>query len=286
MQKQIYHVICPRCGEEFDEKLKFCPNCDTPNRKMICRSCGAQINASSRVCKECGAKNKKPMSPAQKAAMLAVPVAAIVLVVALLIAKPKDKPAESVNAENHPTETVSAPVQDDAATPESNVPAVEASAPISAEKTWGNQVELTIPADFLGDDATQQVLDEKVAETDGIISATLNEDGSATYVMTAACHEKLMQEMAQNIDTQLADMAGSADYPNVVSVEASSDYTSFTVTLSTDAVGLQESIMVMAFYLYGGMYNAFNGTPVDNVSVQFVNQSGAVIETANSRDMQ
>mgnify|MGYP001259302509 CR=1 FL=1 len=156
----------------------------------------------------------------------------------------------------------------------------------AAEKTWGNQVELTIPADFLGDDTTQQVLDEKVAETDGIISATLNEDGSATYVMTAACHEKLMQEMGQNIDTQLTDMAGSSDYPNVISVEASNDYTSFTVTLSTDTVGLQESIMVMAFYLYGGMYNAFNGTPVDDVFVQFVNQSGAVIETANSRDMQ
>lgn len=286
MQKQIYHVICPRCGEEFDERAKFCPNCDTPNRKMICRSCGAQINASSRVCKKCGAKNKKPMSLVQKVAMLAVPVAAVILVAALLIARSKDKPAESVNAQNRPTETVSAPVQDNTAVSESAEPAEEVSTPITAEKTWGNQVELTIPADFLDGDATQQDLDEKVAETGGIISATLNEDGSATYVMTAAYHKKLMQEMAQNIDTQLADMAGSSDYPNVISVEASNDYTSFTVTLSTDTVGLQESIMVMAFYLYGGMYNAFNGTPVDDVFVQFVNQSGAVIETANSRDMQ
>lgn len=286
MQKQIYHVICPRCGEEFDEREKFCPNCDTPNRKMICRSCGAQINASSRVCKRCGAKNKKPMSPAQKVAMLAVPVSAVILVAALLIARPKDKPAESVNAQNQPTETVSASVQGDTAAPESAEPAEDVSTPISAEKTWGNKIELTIPSDFLGDDATQQALDEKVAETDGIISATLNADGSATYVMTAAGHDKLMQELAQNIDTQLADMASSSDYPNVISAEASNDYTSFTVTLSTDTVGLQGSIMVMAFYLYGGMYNAFNGTPVDNVSVHFVNQSGAVIETANSRDMQ
>ena len=35
MQKQIYHVICPRCGEEFDEREKFCPYCQTPNRKIV-----------------------------------------------------------------------------------------------------------------------------------------------------------------------------------------------------------------------------------------------------------
>ena len=58
MPKDTYFVRCPRCGENFDEKLKYCPHCDTPNRKMICRSCGTQINASARVCPECGARNK------------------------------------------------------------------------------------------------------------------------------------------------------------------------------------------------------------------------------------
>lgn len=50
MTKNEYIVQCPRCGAEFPEREKFCPHCDTPNRKMICRSCGAQINASERVC--------------------------------------------------------------------------------------------------------------------------------------------------------------------------------------------------------------------------------------------
>lgn len=49
MTKNEYIVQCPRCGAEFPEQEKFCPHCDTPNRKMICRSCGAQINASERV---------------------------------------------------------------------------------------------------------------------------------------------------------------------------------------------------------------------------------------------
>ena len=170
--------------------------------------------------------------------------------------------------------------EDDAQTGET------ATTPITAEKTWGNKIKLTIPADFIGEDATQQALDEKVKETDGLLSIELNPDGSATYVMTAERHKELMQELTQNIDAQLADMAGSSDYPNVISAEASSDYTSFTVTLSTDLVGLQDSLLTLAFYMYGGMYNAFNGTPADNVRVQFVDQAGNVLEEANSRDAQ
>ena len=157
---------------------------------------------------------------------------------------------------------------------------------ISAEKASGNTIELTVPADFIGEEVTQEDLDAEAGKTDGFISATLNADGSATYVMTEKRHNDLMTELGQNINTELTNMADSSDYPNVVSVSASSDYKAFTVTLSTDTVGLQESFLVMAFYMYGGMYNAFNGTPADNVSVQFVNQSGTVLESANSRDMQ
>ena len=164
--------------------------------------------------------------------------------------------------------------------------AEEEATTISAEKASGNTIELTVPADFIGEEVTQDDLDAEVGKADGFISATLNADGSATYVMTEERHNDLMTELGQNIDTELANMADSSDYPNIVSVSASNDYTTFTVTLSTDTVGLQESIMVMAFYMYGGMYNAFNGTPADNVSVQFVNQSGTVLESANSRDMQ
>lgn len=217
-----------------------------------------------------------------KIAILSVPFAAVVLAVVLIASKPAKKPAEPIKRQEPDTISASesAKTEDDAQTGET------ATTPITAEKTWGNKIKLTIPADFIGEDATQQALDEKVKETDGLLSIELNPDGSATYVMTAERHKELMQELAQNIDAQLADMAGSSDYPNVISAEASSDYTSFTVTLSTDVVGLQDSLLTLAFYMYGGMYNAFNGTPVDNVCVQFVDQTGNVLEEANSRDAQ
>lgn len=192
-------------------------------------------------------------------------------------------------AQNEPAEAASPEVSAAPAVEEKPIEepiSEEEATTISAEKASGNTIELTVPADFIGEEVTQDDLDAEVGKADGFISATLNADGSATYVMTEERHNDLMTELGQNIDTELANMADSSDYPNIVSVSASNDYTTFTVTLSTDTVGLQESIMVMAFYMYGGMYNAFNGTPADNVSVQFVNQSGTVLESANSRDMQ
>ena len=192
-------------------------------------------------------------------------------------------------AQNEPAEAASPEVSAAPAVEEKPIEepiSEEEATTISAEKASGNTIELTVPADFIGEGVAQDDLDAEVGKADGFISATLNADGSATYVMTEERHNDLMAELGQNIDTELANMADSSDYPNVVSVSASDDYKAFTVTLSTDTVGLQESIMVMAFYMYGGMYNAFNGTPADNVSVQFVNQSGTVLESANSRDMQ
>ena len=48
-------------------------------------------------------------------------------------------------------------------------------------------VELTIPADFVGE-TTQEELNQ-TAKEEGLKSITLNEDGSATYVMTKKKHK-------------------------------------------------------------------------------------------------
>lgn len=285
MTKNEYIVQCPRCGAEFPEREKFCPHCDTPNRKMICRSCGAQINASERVCKVCGAKNRRKTGSSRNFILIGVTVLAA-LGILLFPKQPKQAdqpPAQAQEAVSQTPETPEQSIAQDAPEQSSQSFNVEKH---SGTLFSGGTVEITIPSDYIGEDVTQDELDAAVERTDGFKSATLNADGSVTYVMTEACHKKLMQELAQNIDAQLADMAGSSDYPNVISAEASSDYTSFTVTLSTDVVGLQDSLLTLAFYMYGGMYNAFNGTPVDNVCVQFVDQTGNVLEEANSRDAQ
>lgn len=146
-------------------------------------------------------------------------------------------------------------------------------------------VELTVPADFM-DGSTQEELDATAKEK-GFKSITLHEDGSATYVMTKAQHKEMMDEMSISINDSLSEMIGSEDYPNISGIVANDDFTKFTVTTSSTELSLTESFSVLSFYMYGGMYNIFNGTPVDNVQVDFVNaDSGEIISSANSADME
>lgn len=143
-------------------------------------------------------------------------------------------------------------------------------------------VELTIPADFLDSGTTQESLDAQ-AEENGWKSATLNADGSATYIMSKAQHKELMADLKQQIEEGLPDIISTGDFPNFVSVSANDNFTEFVITTKTDSLNFAESFSVLAFYMVGGMYNSFNGTPENNINVKYINEaSGETIEEYNS----
>lgn len=146
-------------------------------------------------------------------------------------------------------------------------------------------VQVTIPASLFEEGVTQADLDAKV--TDGIKSITLNEDGSVTYVMTKAKHKEMMEEMKNTIDTGIEDLISSGSYPDITAVTPSKDYRSFTIHTSVeseDELGFQ-LFAAFGLYLYGAYYNALNGTPTDNIIVQFVSPDGKVIAEGNSKDL-
>lgn len=146
-------------------------------------------------------------------------------------------------------------------------------------------VEITVPPDFLEEGTTQETLDE-TAKEEGIKSITLNDDGSATYIMSKSKHNEMMAGIRESIDESMAEMIDPETYPTFVEVTSNDDYTHFTVKLSSNEVGLSESISVLGFYMLGGLYNAFNGTPVDDVTVSFVNaDTGDIIQEAHSSEM-
>ena len=149
----------------------------------------------------------------------------------------------------------------------------------------GGDVEITVPASFIGEDATQESLEESVSDTKGIKSVVLNEDGSATYKMSKAAHEEMLSGIAETIDTGLKEMVDGEDY-SFTKIDHNADYTSFTVETEAEELGFADSFSTMAFYMYGGMYAAFSGKEVDNIHIDFVNATTKeVIKAADSKDM-
>jgi len=185
---------------------------------------------------------------------------------------------EQSTVADEPTETAT-----EAETSDDGMKQLEAIGDVDVDKGLFN-VTLTIPKDFVGE-TTQEKLDESVKEK-GYKSATLNSDGSVTYVMTKAQHEEMLVGIRESIDKSLSEMVGSSDYPNITNVEHNDNYTSFTITTKNAEPDMSESFSVMALYMYGGMYGIFSGEEVDNVHVDFKNaDSGEIISSANSEDM-
>lgn len=146
-------------------------------------------------------------------------------------------------------------------------------------------VEITVPADFLGKGITQESLNADVAASN-YISAKLNDDGSVTYVMTKAVHDEMMAGVRDNIQQALGEMINSEEFPSFTKIEANDDFTQFTVETTSTELGLVESFSVFGFYMFGGMYHAFNGTQVDDIVVTFINvDTGATVGEAHSSDM-
>lgn len=146
-------------------------------------------------------------------------------------------------------------------------------------------VTITYPADWVGE-STQSDLDQEVEKSNGgIKSATLNEDGTATYVMSKAYQDKLLQDISDNITEDLNALVGSDDYPSFTAVETNSDFTQFTITTTSSELDLNEAFSVMLFYMYSGLYSVVSGEPVENVHVDFVNaDTGEIIESSDSAD--
>lgn len=145
-------------------------------------------------------------------------------------------------------------------------------------------VELTIPATYVGEKTQEELT--ATAQENGYKSITLNEDGSATYIMTKSQHKKMLKDLKTSFDTALNDMIESENYPSFTKIETNDKYTDFTITTTHTELDFSESFSVMAFYMYGGMYSVFSGEDVDNVHVKFINDvTGEVVSESNSNEM-
>ncbi len=277
-------IKCPECGKDISNQSDKCIYCGFPIRNedmIVCSNCGVLNQAGSTFCSSCGnplvkgitapsttkahkSANKKKHSKKRhsKAPLFMSIFFLLLILIAVIVFR--------WAIQSGRLEVV---IKD----PDTN----ESYQLISSSGLFN--VALTIPAEYV-EGTTQKELN-KQAKEGTFKSATLNKDGSVTYVMSKSQHKEMLNTLKDSIADELNKIPNSTDYPNVTKVEANDDYTKFTVTTASTELSFEEQFLSVQLYIYGGMYNAFNNlSPV--ISVDYVNaDSGATIYSGKSSDI-
>lgn len=277
-------IKCPECGKDISNQSDKCIYCGFPIRNedmIVCSNCGVLNQAGSTFCSSCGnplvkgitapsttkahkSANKKKHSKKRhsKAPLFMSIFFLLLILIAVIVFR--------WAIQSGRLEVV---IKD----PDTN----ESYQLISSSGLFN--VALTIPAEYV-EGTTQKELN-KQAKEGTFKSATLNKDGSVTYVMSKSQHKEMLNTLKDSIADELNKIPNSTDYPNVTKVEANDDYTKFTVTTASTELSFEEQFLSVQLYIYGGMYNAFNNlSPV--ISVDYVNaDSRATIYSGKSSDI-
>lgn len=277
-------IKCPECGKDISNQSDKCIYCGFPIRNedmTVCSNCGVLNQAGSTFCSSCGNplvkgitapsttkahksanKKKHPKKRHSKAPLFMSIFFLLLILIAVIVFR--------WAIQSGRLEVV---IKD----PDTN----ESYQLISSSGLFN--VALTIPAEYV-EGTTQKELN-KQAKEGTFKSATLNKDGSVTYVMSKSQHKEMLNTLKNSIADELNKIPNSTDYPNVAKVEANDDYTKFTVTTASTELSFEEQFLSVQLYIYGGMYNAFNNlSPV--ISVDYVNAaSGATIYSGKSSDI-
>lgn len=277
-------IKCPECGKDISNQSDKCIYCGFPIRNedmIVCSNCGVLNQAGSTFCSSCGnplikgitapsttkahkSANKKKHSKKRhsKAPLFMSLFFLLLILIAVIVFR--------WAIQSGRLEVV---IKD----PDTN----ESYQLVSSSGLFN--VALTIPAEYV-EGTTQKELN-KQAKEGAFKSATLNKDGSVTYVMSKSQHKEMLNTLKDSIADELNKIPNSTDYPNVTKVEANDDYTKFTVTTASTELSFEEQFLSIQLYIYGGMYNAFNNlSPV--ISVDYVNaDSGATIYSGKSSDI-
>ena len=150
--------------------------------------------------------------------------------------------------------------------------------PEKVEKIIG--ADITIPSALVGDELSQAGVE---------IAATDNGDGTVTFSLNGEELTTVLNQIADNIAYSIETILGDDDYyPNITSITANDNYTSFTISLKDGQMNIYESMLVMSFYTVGNQYQIYNGIPAEEAitTVLYVNDAdGTVISESDSTSM-
>lgn len=110
-------------------------------------------------------------------------------------------------------------------------------------------------------------------------------NGAAPSEETTSVEADSGNALADSIQTILDD---KEYYPDITSIEVTSDYTLFTITLESDDMNTYESMLVMSFYTAGNEQQIAAGVSPEDVktTVRYINGStNEIISETDSSTM-
>ncbi len=142
-------------------------------------------------------------------------------------------------------------------------------------------VEFTLPAEYIGD-ASQDELDDAVKEH-GFVSITLNEDGTAKFVLLSSRHRALVDQLRDEIRDSLKSMIGSSSCPNITDTKINKEFNEIIITTKSTELDDAERAIVSEISDDIKLYNYISGDGIEQVHFEFVNSdSNEVIEAIDS----
>jgi hypothetical protein len=128
-------------------------------------------------------------------------------------------------------------------------------------------VEITIPAYMIGEDDPQQIKVESEKE-EGVKDVIINSDGSITYKMTKAAHNKMMKDMKAEIDKTVQETINSDDYPSIIDIKVDKSYKEFTMKVDREKFENSfDGLAALNLGIVSMFYQIFDGTDAEAVKV-------------------
>ena len=126
---------------------------------------------------------------------------------------------------------------------------------------------VTIPADLINDqEATVSAADSNP----DVVSYTVNDDGSITYVYTNEAYQKIVDQMRTKFDDTVTELLGSGKYKTIQSIDGDDDLKNVTITVTSqqDYENGMDGFIMLGLYAYAGYYQVLVDQS-EEYSVQF-----------------
>lgn len=98
---------------------------------------------------------------------------------------------------------------------------------------------------------------------------TVNDDLSVTYEMSAVQHQLLMDTLEEILHAKLLDCTCSDAFPDMIKIDASDDFTNYSIVTTNDSLSAAERISPDFFKTISSLYVAFAGTDTNEITLTY-----------------